>query len=196
MKESWVTCGSCARLTCSILVYRSTQISGWSAWNWWIHNNLPKTLLQWNATFHSVLWWFCVRTVSDMKEYWLTCGSHARLTCSILVYRSTQISDWSAWNMTIHNNLPKTVFQWNATLHAVLCSCMWTVHIIVCAVGLEWHKMNRKCPEQLAHNRFWEKQSFHRLLFLCLFGVFPPWYECICDRFHCKQSFNSCVGIF
>ena len=26
--------------------------------------------------------------------------------------------------------------------------------------------------QQLAHNNFWEKQIFHRLLFLCLFGLF------------------------
>ena len=37
---------------------------------------------------------------------------------------------------------------WNATFHAVLCSCTSTVHVGLCAVGLQWHKMNRKCPDQ------------------------------------------------
>ena len=42
---------------------------------------------------------------------------------------------------------PAMCFTWNATCHAVLCSCTWIVHVTVCAVGLQWHKMCRKCPE-------------------------------------------------
>ena len=42
---------------------------------------------------------------------------------------------------------PAMCFTWNATCHAVLCSCTWTVHVTVCAVGLQWHKMCRKCPD-------------------------------------------------
>ena len=42
---------------------------------------------------------------------------------------------------------PAMCFTWNGTCHAVLCSCTWTVHITVCAVGLQWHKMCRKCPQ-------------------------------------------------
>ena len=60
--------------------------------------------------------------------------------------------------------------------------------------------MNRKCPE---HPSSWllttaaeEKQTSHTLLFLFFFGPFRPWYECICDRFNCRQCCDSCVGIF
>ena len=115
--------------------------------------------------------------MSDMKESGVTCASHAWLTCSILVYISTQISGWSAWNMGIHNNLPITVFQWNATVHAVLWSCTWTVHVTVCAVGLEWDKMCRKCPEYPSSSFLTTDSGRNNVLTGCYFFaclVFSP----------------------
>ena len=47
-----------------------------------------------------------------------------------------------------------------------------------------------------SHNRFWENQSFVRLLFLCWFGLFTPWCLCICDRFDSRQCCDSHAGIF
>ena len=88
----------------------------------------------------------------------------------------------------------------NVTCHAVLCSYMWTVHITLCAVELQWHKMYRKCPQHpsssLLTTAAKEKQTSHRLLFLCLFGLFTPWYECVFDRFDCTQCYDSHAGIF
>ena len=43
--------------------------------------------------------------------------------------------------------LPYTFYS-----HSVLCSCTWIVHVTLCAVGLQWHKMNKKCPE---HPSMW-----------------------------------------
>ena len=69
-----------------------------------------------------------------------------------------------------------------------------------CALGLQWHKMYRKCPQHpsisLLTTSAEEKQIAHRLLFLFLFGLFTPWYECICDRFDCGICCDSCAGIF
>ena len=124
-----------------------------------------------------------------MKESGITCGSHVQLTCSIL-----KKSQFTVISPTI------CFIWWNATYPAVLCSCMWIVHIKLCTVGLQWHKMNRKCPEHASSSLLTtaaeEKQNFHRLLFLCLFGLFTPSYECICDRFHQRQCCDSRAGIF
>ena len=44
------------------------------------------------------------------------------------------------------------------------------MHVTLCAVGLQWHNMNRKCPEHpsssLLTTAAEEKQTSHRLLFL------------------------------
>ena len=88
----------------------------------------------------------------------------------------------------------------NTTFHAVLCSYTWTVHITLCAVELQWHKMYRKCPQHPSNSLLTtaaeEKQTSHMLLFLCLFGLFTPWYECICDRFDCRICCDSRTGNF
>ena len=72
---------------------------------------------------------------------------------------------------------PTICFIWKATFHAVLCVCTWIMHVTLCAVGLQWHKMNRKCPEHpsssLLTTAAEEKQTSHRLLFL-FFLVFSP----------------------
>ena len=74
------------------------------------------------------------------------------------------------------------------------------MHITLCAVELQWHKMHRKCPQHpsssLLTTAAEEKQTSHRLLFLFFFGLFTPWYECICDRFDCRICCDSCAGIF
>ena len=88
----------------------------------------------------------------------------------------------------------------NVTFHAVLCSYIWTVHITLFAVGLQWHKMYRKWPQHpsssLLTRAAEEKQTSHRLLFLFFFGFFTSCYECICDRFDCRICCDSCAGIF
>ena len=50
--------------------------------------------------------------------------------------------------------------------------------------------------QHLSYNRCWEKQTSHRFLFLCLFNLFTPKYECICDRFYCRQYCDLHAGIF
>ena len=91
-------------------------------------------------------------------------------------------------------------FIWNPTFDAVFCSYTWIAHITLCAVGLQWHKMNRKYPEHpsssLPTTAVEEKQTSHRLLFVFFFGFFMPWYECICDRFDCWMCCDSRTGIF
>ena len=60
--------------------------------------------------------------------------------------------------------------------------------------------MNRKCPEHpsssLLTTAVEEKKTFHRLLFLFFFGLFRPWYECVCDKFDYRECCDSCAGIF
>ena len=88
---------------------------------------------------------------------------------------------------------------WNATFHAVLCSCMLTACWAVCcwiAMAQNEQEMPWASQQHLAHNSCWEKQTSHRLLFLCLFGIFTTWYEGVCDRFDCRQCCDSCAGIF
>ena len=95
---------------------------------------------------------------------------------------------------------PTICFIWKATFHAVLCVCMWIMHVRQCVVGLHGHKMYRKCPEHLSSTLLTtavkEKQTSHRLLFLCLFSLFTKKYECICYRFYCRQCCHSSAGIF
>ena len=91
-------------------------------------------------------------------------------------------------------------FIWNPTFDAVFCSYMWIAHVTLCAVGLQWHKMNRKYPDHpsssLHTTAVEEKQTSHRLLFVFFFGLFMPWYEGICNRFYCRQWCDSRAGIF
>ena len=88
----------------------------------------------------------------------------------------------------------------NATFYAVLCSYTRTVHITLCAVELQWHKMYRKCPQHPSNSFLTtaaeRNKTSHRQLFLCLLGLFTPWYECVCDRFDCRQCCDSHAGIF
>ena len=88
----------------------------------------------------------------------------------------------------------------NVTFHAVLCSYTWTVHITLFAVGLQWCKMLRKCPQHPSSCSLTtaaeEKQTSHRLLFLFFFGFFTSWYESICNRFDCRICCDSFAGIF
>ena len=73
------------------------------------------------------------------------------------------------------------------------------MHISLCAVGLQWHKMNRKCPEHpsssLLTTAAEEKQTSHRLLFL-FFLVFSGHDMNEFDRFDCRLCCDSCAGIF
>ena len=112
-----------------------------------------------------------------MKESGLTCGSHVRLTCSILL--DLVIYKMSKLKTSLHNNFSNNLFHMgrNVTFHAVLCSCTWIVHVKLGTVGLQWHKMNRKCPEHASSSLLTtaaeKKQTSHRLLFL-FFLVFSP----------------------
>ena len=143
---------------------------------------------------------FLLETVWNVKEFGVTCGSHTRLTCSILckIYTGFKLVSLKSLNS---QQFPQQCFiWWNATSHAVLWSCTWTMHGTLCTVGLQWHKMNRKCPDQptssLLTTAAEEKQTSHRLLFLCLFGLFTTWYEVVCDRLDYRQCCDSRVGIF
>ena len=82
--------------------------------------------------------------------YTLTCGFHVWLTGTILVYRWWILHrfQYDFLKMSQFTVISSTIcFIWNPTFHAVLCSCMW-IHVTLCANGLHWHKMNRKCPDQ------------------------------------------------
>ena len=114
-------------------------------------------------------------------------------TCRISV-QNIQISAW----FTVIS--PTMCFTWNATCDKVLCSCMWTVHITVCAVGLQWHKMCKKCPQHPSSSLLTTAgeriKLFTDCYFFAFFGLFSPWYECICDRFYCRPCCHSRAGIF
>ena len=71
-----------------------------------------------------------------------TCGSRAAFQCKIYRFQvgMLRMSQFIVISLTM-------CFTWNATFHTVLCSCTWTVHVALCAVGLKWHKMYRKCPQ-------------------------------------------------
>ena len=71
-----------------------------------------------------------------------TCGSRAGFQCKI--YRF-QVGLLEMCHFTVIS--PTICFRWNATFHTVLCSCTWIVHVTLCAVGLQLHKMCRKCPD-------------------------------------------------
>ena len=101
---------------------------------------------------------------------------------------------------SIDSNFPKIGFLWNATFHAVLCSCTLIMNVTLWSGGLHGHKMYRKWPEHLSSTLLTtaveEKQTSHSLLFLCLFSLFTTKYECICYRFYCGQCCHSSAGIF
>ena len=46
------------------------------------------------------------------------------------------------------------------------------------------------------HTDSGKSKVFTGCYFLCLFGLFTLWYECICDRLDCRQCCNSRAGIF
>ena len=66
---------------------------------------------------------------------------------------------------------PTICFTWNATCHTSLCSCTWTVHVTVCAVGLQWHKMCRKCPDHPSSSLFTTATQTIKLFTGCYFFV-------------------------
>ena len=141
-----------------------------------------------------------------MKESWLMCGSHARLTCSILLDLPLSvicicIKCPNLFNKTsLHSNFPNNLFHMK---RHISCSSLYLhvnhAHYNLCcwiAMTQNEQEMASASQQQLAHNSCWEKQGFNRLLFFCLFGLFTPWYECVCDRFDCRICYDSCAGIF
>ena len=65
----------------------------------------------------------------------------------------------------------------NVTFHAVLCGCTWIMYVTLCAVGLQWHKMNRKCPQHPSSSLLTTAAERNRVstgyyFFACL--VFSP----------------------
>ena len=57
------------------------------------------------------------------------------------------ISGWSPLNVTI---LDPTSVSYEMPVLCVLCTCTWTMYVTVCAVGLQWQKLCKKCPEHLS----------------------------------------------
>ena len=118
-----------------------------------------------------------------------TCGSYSRveglLTCGCYSHVAGILTCVGGTHM------------WGALTcrGALTCGGFITVWFAIARVQ-NVQEMPWPSQQLLAHNKFWEKQSFHRLLFLCLFGLFAPWYEFICDRFDCKQYCHSHAGIF
>ena len=76
----------------------------------------------------------------------------------------------------------------------------WTVYVTVSHLTLQWHKMNRKCPEYPSSCLLTTDSGKNKVLTGCYFFaclVFsPPLYECICHRFDCRKSCHSYAGIF
>ena len=69
------------------------------------------------------------------------CDSRCTLCMFLLIKQAWKnIKEWriSFWWLVLGRN---------ATFYAVLCSYTWTVHITLCAVELQWHKMYMKCPQ-------------------------------------------------
>ena len=101
---------------------------------------------------------FFVRNCVKCEEMW----SNVWLPCTVNVQHSdisTITSDLHLHKMSkIHSKTlftvisPTICFIWKATFDAVLCICMWIVHVRLCSVGLQWHKMHRKC---LDHASSW-----------------------------------------
>ena len=80
------------------------------------------------------------------------------------------------------------------------CVCTWIMHVTLWAVGLQWHKMNRKCPDHPSSSLLTTAAERNKVstgcYFFTSFSLFTPSYECICDRFDWRQCWHSCVGIF
>ena len=77
-------------------------------------------------------------------------------------------------------------FIWNVTFHAVLCSCTWIMQVTLCTVGLQWHKMNRKCPEHPSSSLLTTAAEGNKVSTGCYFLA----------RFYCRQCCHSHAGIF
>ena len=101
--------------------------------------------------FQVEFWIFSVRNCVKCVEIWIAVW----LPCTVNV----QLSDRSIRNVNIQANIPlrncvkcdeiwsNDSFTWSALFHTVLCSYTWTMHVRLYKSGLQWHKMNRKCPE-------------------------------------------------
>ena len=135
------------------------------------------------------LWEFCTLTVYGSNTL-IQISSHLRQ----LLKGNDQNSTWNPCTWVYNKICDKYI------LDAVFCSYTWITHITLCAVGLQWHKMNRKYPDHpsssLLTTAVEEKQTSIRLVFLFSFALFAPWHECICDRFDCRMCCDSHAGIF
>ena len=62
------------------------------------------------------------------------------------------VSDWCAWNVSIHSNFPKFyLFIWNTTFHAAASELFI---VALCAVALQYLKIYRKCPHHPSSSCF------------------------------------------
>ena len=126
---------------------------------------------------------------------------HTRFTCFVCFhtgwsnkYWSRRKNVWNIWYVSYHkiyfNKMPHLMqFSKLHVNHACYSVCCW-ITIAQNVQEIPWASQ-----QKLPHNRFWEKQSFDRLLFLCLFGLFSTLCECICDRFYYRQCCHSCAEI-
>ena len=72
-------------------------------------------------------------------------------------------------------------------------------HYTVCcwiAMAQNEQEMLWASQQLLAHNSCWGETNFPQVAISFLFGLFRPWYKCICDRFDWRQCCDWCVGIF
>ena len=158
------------------------------------------SLLVWS--FHPMIWMYLWQ-ISPKTMLWLTCRDYPVEFWSFFVRNCVKCEGiWSNVWLPYTVNMPYFVqdlhrFQigflkksqftaispticfiwWNATSHAVLWSCTWTMHGTLCAVGLQWHKMNRKCPDQPSSSLLTTAAEGNKLptgcyFFACL--VFSP----------------------
>ena len=126
---------------------------------------------------------FLLETVWNGKESGVTCGSRTRLTCSILckIYTGFKLVSLKSLNsqqfpqQSVSSDEMPHLMQFSEAAHKL---CMVHCVLFDCN-GTKW---TGNAQQQLAHNSCWGKQTSHRLLFLCLFGLFTTWYEVVCDR--------------
>ena len=94
----------------------------------------------------SLCWCVCIglhvkrsRFMCGSRTTGKTCGSCAGFQCKIYRFQVglLRMSQFPVISQAM-------CFTWNAICYAVLYSCTWTMHVTVCAVGLQWHKMSTK----------------------------------------------------
>ena len=143
--------------------------------------------------FQVEFWWFFLEKLCEMgRDLDSRVAPVHGKTCSISV-QNIHISSGLLEMCQFPVISPTICFTWNVTFHTVLCSCTWTVHVTLCAFGLQWHKMCRKCPHHPSSCLFTTAGERIKLFTGCYFFaclVFSPY-----DMNVFVTDFNVCIGL-